>query len=228
MTTRDRFPLQQFAAGTIALALCALISGAAAHAAATSGKLWLDHPALAAYPTFTAFDEGAGFGSPDATFTTGAIDFDSTATGFTVAAFLRNKNPTFRYPGVAERDLYSIIMLLTGTVALQAGDNLFLFSHDDGVQLVIEGIGLVIDQPAPGPAVDFVFNVHAPAAGDYEFRLLYGNCCAPPARLVWTADIPSAVPEPAPLSLLGAALAGFGAAAACRRQPRDPRSDSTT
>jgi hypothetical protein len=212
----------RLAFGAVALAICLSIGSAATHAATISGELWLDHPALAAYPTFETFGDGAGFGPPNATFTTDAIDFDSTASGFTVAGFLRGRNPTFSYPGVAERDLYSVIILLTGTVTLQAGDNLFFFSHDDGVQLLIKGIGLVIDEPASGPAVDFVFSVNAPATGDYKFSLLYGNCCAPPARLVWTSNIPVGIPEPASLALLGTALAGLGAAVTRRRRPGRP------
>ena len=162
----------------------------------------MDRPALALNPTLSNV---ASLGSPDVTFTVGTINFDSTIGSFIIAGFLNN--PIFSNPRiVAGRDLYSIIILFTGTVTLRAGNNSFVITHDDGVQLLIDGFGLVVDQPAPTPPVDTQFVVLAPALGEYAFELSYANCCAPPAKLIWDIG-PVGVPEPASVALLGAALA---------------------
>jgi hypothetical protein len=145
-------------ASVFALGACTLIGSAAPHAAAITGQigqLWLDEPAVAAHPTLSNV---AALSAPDTTFTPGAINYDSTVGGFTISDFLNN--PTFSNPSVvAKRDLYSIVILLTGTVALNVGSNGFVLTHDDGVQLFISGIGLVVDEPASTPPVDEVFNV---------------------------------------------------------------------
>ncbi len=205
--------MRTFRLGAIALTAFILLGAHVSRAAAIAGELWLDRPVLARGPTL---EEVAKLSAPNATFTTDAIDFDSTVSDFYVGPFLHN--PIFSDPSVAGRDLYSVVILLTGTVALQAGDNRFLLVHDDGVQLFIDGIGLVVDEPDPTPPVSELINVIAPAIGDYAFRLSYGSCCAPPAKLIWTNYIPTDIPEPGSLTLLGTALAGLGAAITSRRR----------
>lgn len=103
----------------------------------------------------------------------------------------------------------------TGSLYLNAGANTFVVAHDDGLQLNIDGLGLVVNSPG-GQAENFTpFTVTASTAGNYNFELAYGECEGPPADLVWSINqqtVGSNVPDSATTgSLLGIGLIALGA-----------------
>jgi hypothetical protein len=191
------------AAATAAFA----VAGAAS--AAINVSIWLDQPGAGADATIA---QAAGLGAPDATTTVSAINFDSRVTGYTVGQFL---NGAVLPAGVATHDLNNTYMLFTGSTFLHAGINSFVVPHDDGLQLNIDGIGLVVDQPGPTAPEDTPFDVNAPADGVYTFQLSYGEVFGPPAVLGFAVNdrtVTGGVPEPGAWALMLMGFAGMGAA----------------
>ena len=180
------------------LAITLLLAGAARAQASIMGELWINQSVAAGDATIA---RAAGLGTPDAQFVPGAIAFNSTVTGYTIAEFLNH--PTFTNTSVAfdpNATADNTYYLFTGNVFLNAGANSFVIPHDDGLQLNIDGIGLVVDQPGPTAPVSTPFTVTAPSAGSYNFELSYGECCGPPAELAWDINgsaVSGAVPLPA-------------------------------
>lgn len=117
--------------------------------------------------------------------------------------------------------LNNSVFLFTGSTFLHAGVNSFVVPHDDGLQLNIDGIGLVVDAPGPTSEVDTPFDVNAPTDGFYNFQLAYGECCAGPAVLKFEVNGGpvghGSVPEPASWAMM---LVGFGGLGAMVRRRR--------
>ena len=185
--------MRKLSIGALALAVCTMTGSAVSYAAALSGSVWINQPVVAADATIANV---TGLGIPDATFLPQPINYNSNIGGYTIGGFLNN--PTFLTGGgVAGNDMNNTAYLFTGTVGLLAGNNSFVVAHDDGLPLFIDGIGLVVDEPGPTSPVDTPFNVVAPTTGNYNFTLSYGECCGPPAELVWTISDIRSVSEPA-------------------------------
>jgi len=158
---------------------------------------------------------------PDAEFNPAAIDYDSRISGYTLAQFLHfptfyNVSGTFDPNGT----LNNTFFLFTGDTYLNAGANNFVVPHDDGLQLNIDGIGLVVDHPGPTAPVITPFTVNAPTAGMYHFELSYGEGFGPPGVLAFqiNGEPVGVVPLPAAAWAGLSMLAGLGGFWVIRRK----------
>ncbi len=200
-----------FLALTAACSVGVMMASTAAGNAQINGSLWLNN-ANASDATLTAT---AAAGTPDATFASTGINYNPSDTGanYTPNSFLNS--PTFMNTSAGfspTANLDNTLFLFTGSVFLNSGANTFVVGHDDGLQLNIDGIGMVVDDPGPTALAETPFTVTAPSSGEYSFELSYGECCGPPASLVWDINnqIVGTVPDAtSTLSLLGISLSGL-------------------
>lgn len=199
----------------ILLATVAAFALAGTAQAAINVSIWTGQPAAGGNATIAA---AAGLGTPTGTTTVGAINFNSAVGGYTVGGFLNN--PGGLSPALAAANLNDTYMLFTGQLFLDAGNNSFVVAHDDGLQLTIDTIGMVVNAPGPSSPSNLPFNVFAPAAGLYNFTMSYGECCGPPAQLIWTINQQpvGGVPEPATWAMMLLGFGGIGIAMRKRRQ----------
>jgi hypothetical protein len=188
----------------------AIFSGTSA-SGAIIGRVWQNEVTASHNATI---GQAASLGTPDAMFDPVAIDFDSRITGYTLNQFLHS--PTFYNtqagfdPNASSDNTY---YLFTGELFLHAGANNFLVPHDDGLQLNIDTIGMVVNQPGPTAPVNTPFVVTAPSDGLYSFELSYGETDGPPGVLSFKIDGAPVgnVPESgATIGLMGLALATLG------------------
>ena len=205
--------------GAACSAACALLSFSAAHAAITV-QIWTNEVGAATNATIA---QAASLGTPDETATVGAIDFRAVPANSavsTIAQFLNN--PADLDASVGNLTLNNSYFLFTGSTFLQAGTNSFVVPHDDGLQLTITGIGMVVDQPGPTAEVLTPFDVVAPSAGLYDFTLSYGECCAGPAVLAFQVNGEpvggGVIPEPATWAMM---ILGFGGVGVLLRRRRE-------
>jgi len=132
---------------------------------------------------------------PDAQFYVTTINFDSRpgagkkglGTNYTVAGFLHypvffNTSSNFNASAYIEDAFFRF----NGSVYLNTGTNNFLVTHDDGITLLIQGLGLVVNKPDPTPPINTPFFPVAPSNGFYHFTIQYANIDAAPGVLIWT------------------------------------------
>ena len=119
---------------------------------------------------------------------------------------------------------YNIVENTAGALAAETNNHLFQFLgqvsvtngqifdvlHDDGLTLSIGGL-LVVNAPGPTSPTTTLATYTGPT-GTFDFELVYGECCGPPAALVVDLPLISQVPEPGTVLLLATGLIGWGLA----------------
>jgi hypothetical protein len=193
---------------------------ASAAQAAVNVSVWTGVPTTVSQNATLA--QAGTLGTANGTTTVGGFNFatsDSTAT--TVGAWLGN--PAGLDPTAAAHALNDAYFLFTGSIFLNAGTNSFTVAHDDGLQLNVDGIGLVVDAPGPSSPATLGFDILAPSAGTYNFQLSYGECCGGPAVLQFLYPTGQAVggdpvPEPATWAMMLIGFGGIGMTMRARRR----------
>ena len=101
--------------------------------------------------------------------------------------------------------IYSTGVVIDGTASFQAGDKITI-SHDDGVILSLQGLGVVINAGSPTVDVDSTYTFTNNFSGTFDLKYMATNG-NPEVLDVTTLH---ATPEPSSITLLGAGLI-FGA-----------------
>ena len=147
--------------------------------------------------------------TPTATFQSSGINYGGPApyTFTTVSAFLGSDASTLDPLSTGTESLLGSVIVLTGTISLNAGINEFDVFSDDGFRLTVGGqeIGSFEGLRAPSSSV---FNYDAGAGGNTDFELVWFEGSRTQAALIveLNNEIITAVPIPAALPLFGSLL----------------------
>ena len=204
--------MKRILAGSAAALFLGLLSAAAQAVPIVSGSVWLVAPGAASDATpanIPATPADVTFRAPS-----DPLSFDSRgnpATDYNLENFLLTGgafNIVEHTPGALMNTTNNHLYEFVGQVTVTNGHQ-FNVLHDDGLTLIIGGL-LVVDVPGPTSPTTTLATYTGPT-GTFDFQLVYGECCGPPAALI--VDLPLiTVPEPGTVLLLAIGLIGLGLA----------------
>ena len=203
--------IKRILAASAAALFLGLLSAAAQAVPIVSGSVWLvgageagnaipaNVPATPADVTFQAPSDPLSFdsrGSP-------VNDYNLLNFLLTGGAFNIVEHTAGALLNTTNNHLYQFL----GQVTVTNGMN-FGVLHDDGLTLIIGGLTVI---NAPGPTSPILTNAtYTGPTGTFDFELVYGECCGPPAALIIDLPLVTQVPEPASVLLLAIGLIGLG------------------
>ncbi len=190
-------------------ALAATALSVPAHA--ITGYVFLNQPGAAGNATLAQFGALGGAGAADITFNfngTASFTGSGNSNADTINSFLASGGVGPVAGGGAI--LNNSYFYFTGTVGLNAGSNPFVITHDDGFEFNVDGIGIVVSEPAPTSPVPTAFDIVAPATGNYTFQFSYGETAGGAAQITVLGGTLQPVPEAASLAILGGGLGILG------------------
>ena len=176
--------VKRILAGSVAALFLAFLSAAAQAVPIVSGSVWLVAPGAAgnairpmsrltpADVTFQAPSDPLSFDSRN-----NASDYNLLNFLLTGGAFNIVENTAGALMNTTDNHLYEFV----GQVSVTNGQN-FGVLHDDGLTLIIGGLKVI---NAPGPTSPIMTNaIYTGPTGTFDFQLVYGECCGPPAALI--------------------------------------------
>ena len=205
--------MKRILAGSATALFLAFLSAVAQAVPIVSGSVWLVAPGAASDATPANIPAAP----PDVTFRAPSdpLMFDSRgnpATDYNLQNFLLTGgafNIVEHTAGALLNTTNNHLYEFLGQVTVTNGQN-FNVLHDDGLTLIIGGLTVV---DVPGPTSPTMTNtIYTGPTGTFDFQLVYGECCGPPAALIIDLPLVTQVPEPGTVLLLAIGLIGLGLA----------------